>query len=144
MSNTIPGISRFPCEVLLAQHRIEDVFLEEINQYPNVEIRRNVEPTSIEIESDKAEFHDTHAIPVKLRGTTETQPDKVTTNVDSVSSQPSGKVQHRQTDGVRSYQETVRAKYVIGCDGAHSWTRKQLGFSMEGQQTEYVWGVLGA
>ena len=143
MSNTIPGISRFPCDVLLAQHRIEDVFLEEINKYPNVEIRRNVEPTSIEINSDKAEFHDTRAV-VILRGTIETHPDKVNTYVNSVSSQPSGKVRHRQTDGVRSNHETVRAKYVIGCDGAHSWTRKQLGFSMEGQQTEYVWGVLGA
>ncbi|KAL8910211.1 MAG: hypothetical protein Q9171_004484, partial [Xanthocarpia ochracea] len=142
MSNTIPGISRFPCGVLLAQQRIEDVFLEEINKHPNVEICRNVEPTSIEIESDKVEFHDTHAIAVNLRGTAETQPDKVTTNVDSVSSRPSGKVQHRQTDGVRSYQETIRAKYVIGCDGAHSWTRKQLGFSMEGEQTDAESGTI--
>ena len=28
--------------------------------------------------------------------------------------------------------ETVKAKYVIGCDGAHSWTRMQLGISMVG------------
>lgn len=27
---------------------------------------------------------------------------------------------------------TVKAKYVIGCDGAHSWTRAQLGISMIG------------
>lgn len=38
--------------------------------------------------------------------------------------------------------ETVRAKYMVGCDGAHSWTRKQLGFIMEGEQTDFVWGVL--
>lgn len=35
--------------------------------------------------------------------------------------------------------ETVRAKYVIGCDGAHSWVRRQLGFEMEGEQTDYIW-----
>jgi 2-polyprenyl-6-methoxyphenol hydroxylase-like FAD-dependent oxidoreductase len=37
--------------------------------------------------------------------------------------------------------ETIKAKYVIGCDGAHSWTRKQLGFELEGEPTDYIWGV---
>lgn len=35
--------------------------------------------------------------------------------------------------------ETVKAKYVLGSDGAHSWTRRQLGFTMEGEHTEYIW-----
>lgn len=38
--------------------------------------------------------------------------------------------------------ETVKAKYVIGCDGAHSWTRSQLGIKMNGEQTDFVWGVI--
>lgn len=38
--------------------------------------------------------------------------------------------------------ETIRAKYMIGCDGAHSWTRRQLEFTMEGEQTDLIWGVL--
>ena len=38
--------------------------------------------------------------------------------------------------------ETIKAKYLIGCDGAHSWTRRQLGFKMEGEQTDFVWGVI--
>lgn len=39
--------------------------------------------------------------------------------------------------------EIVRAKYVVGCDGAHSWTRRQIGFQLEGEPTDYIWGVLG-
>jgi 2-polyprenyl-6-methoxyphenol hydroxylase-like FAD-dependent oxidoreductase len=39
--------------------------------------------------------------------------------------------------------ETVRAKYLIGCDGAHSWVRKQLGFQMVGEVRDNIWGVLG-
>jgi phenol 2-monooxygenase (NADPH) len=31
--------------------------------------------------------------------------------------------------------EIVRAKFVIGADGAHSWVRKTLGIPMEGEQT---------
>lgn len=38
--------------------------------------------------------------------------------------------------------ETIKAKYLIGCDGAHSWTRTQLGLSLEGESTEHIWGVM--
>lgn len=37
--------------------------------------------------------------------------------------------------------DVVKAKYIIGCDGAHSWTRKQLGIQMEGAATDFVWYV---
>ncbi|KAG8742962.1 hypothetical protein FRC10_000584 [Ceratobasidium sp. 414] len=41
-------------------------------------------------------------------------------------------------------KETVRAEYVIGCDGAHSWTRAQLGIDMVGDTSDSVWGLLDA
>lgn len=31
--------------------------------------------------------------------------------------------------------ETIKAKYVIGCDGGHSWVRRTLGIEMVGEQT---------
>ena len=31
--------------------------------------------------------------------------------------------------------EIVHAKFVVGTDGAHSWVRKTLGISMDGEQT---------
>lgn len=37
--------------------------------------------------------------------------------------------------------EIVQAKYVLGCDGAHSWVRSQIGIKMEGSSTESVWYV---
>ena len=39
--------------------------------------------------------------------------------------------------------QVIHCKYVLGCDGAHSWVRKHLDISMEGDQTDHVWGVLG-
>jgi len=30
---------------------------------------------------------------------------------------------------------------MIGCDDAHSWTRRQLGHKLEGEQTDYIWYV---
>ncbi|KAF5977247.1 putative phenol 2-monooxygenase [Fusarium bulbicola] len=38
--------------------------------------------------------------------------------------------------------EVVKAKYMLGADGAHSWVRKELGFKLEGESTDYIWGVL--
>ncbi|KAK1778754.1 FAD binding domain-containing protein [Copromyces sp. CBS 386.78] len=42
-------------------------------------------------------------------------------------------------DGVST---TYRAKYALGCDGAHSVVRKSLGFKMVGDSTDAVWGVM--
>ncbi|RAH75499.1 putative FAD monooxygenase [Aspergillus aculeatinus CBS 121060] len=37
----------------------------------------------------------------------------------------------------------VRTRYLIGCDGAHSWVRKQLGLSLKGKTASNGdWGVL--
>lgn len=44
-------------------------------------------------------------------------------------------------DGVA---RTYLAKYVLGCDGAHSVVRKSLGFRMVGDSTDAVWGVMDA
>lgn len=147
ISNTIPGISRFSQGVLLAQHRIEKVFLESLAKYSSVEIQRNVEPKSITYNPSGAE--DPGAYPVTVRiaqvGTeTWSSPAAKPTNNGSV--KISGQSKKRKLDCIHeelATEETITAKYVISCDGAHSWTRSQLGFQMEGEQSEYIWGVLG-
>jgi phenol 2-monooxygenase len=37
--------------------------------------------------------------------------------------------------------EIVKAKYLIGCHGAHSWTPKQLNIPLEGSGTDLIWSV---
>ncbi|KAF9887242.1 hypothetical protein FE257_010370 [Aspergillus nanangensis] len=36
----------------------------------------------------------------------------------------------------------IRAKYIIGADGASSWTRKQCRLAVESERTQAVWGVI--
>ncbi|KAG4411042.1 hypothetical protein IFR04_015817 [Cadophora malorum] len=38
--------------------------------------------------------------------------------------------------------EIMEAKYVLGCDGAHSEVRRSLGFKMVGDSTDTIWGVM--
>ncbi|MEV5542135.1 FAD-binding monooxygenase [Saccharopolyspora shandongensis] len=39
-------------------------------------------------------------------------------------------------------QRTVRAKYVIGCDGARSKVRESIGRELVGDQANHAWGVM--
>ncbi|RFU31377.1 hypothetical protein B7463_g4966, partial [Scytalidium lignicola] len=39
-------------------------------------------------------------------------------------------------------KKLFKAKYVLGCDGAHSVVRKSIGFKMIGDSTDAVWGVM--
>jgi 2-polyprenyl-6-methoxyphenol hydroxylase-like FAD-dependent oxidoreductase len=39
-------------------------------------------------------------------------------------------------------EETVKARFVAGCDGAHSAVRKSLGLALEGDSANQAWGVM--
>lgn len=147
MSNTIPGISRFSQGVLLAQHRIEGVILESLAKYSNIEIHRNVEPKSITYNPRGAEKPGAYPITVKITQVeTETSSNPVIKPTNNGVVEINGQSKKRKLNSIHeepAMEEAVMAKYVISCDGAHSWTRSQLGFQMEGEQSEYIWGVLG-
>lgn len=49
----------------------------------------------------------------------------------------------RRTAGPEEGTErTVRAKYVYGCDGAHSRVRRSIGCTMQGDKALHAWGVM--
>lgn len=52
-------------------------------------------------------------------------------------------VRVRHVAGERAGEErTVRAKYVVGCDGARSGVRKAIGRKLEGDVANHAWGVM--
>ena len=38
-------------------------------------------------------------------------------------------------------QTVVRARYVVGCDGAKSWTRKEMGIDVRREESDSTWGL---
>lgn len=40
--------------------------------------------------------------------------------------------------GEEKVQHRVQSHYVVGCDGAHSWTRSQIGVEMSGDDTGII------
>ena len=50
-------------------------------------------------------------------------------------------VMQRHPDGTEAEQR-IRARLIIGCDGAHSSVRKSQGLSLDGDATNKAWGVM--
>lgn len=100
---------------------IEDIIKRHIKSVAPIEVEYEMVPTSLSINESDVSDPDRHPCVVTLR--------RKSTRIggNCVSSES---------------EETVRAKYVIGADGGKSWTRKQLGFTMEGNRTQSFWGVI--
>lgn len=150
--DTVKGISRFQ-QCVLHQGRIESFFLDKISSSSQgkAEVERGILPLSIDIDEKLAasDSEDVYPVTVVLKNLDEeeAQPDQYGGKIAN------GLFRQFQGDQDKYYSsegnsaantEILRAKYVVGCDGAHSWVRKQLGIEMEGESTDYVWGVLDA
>ncbi|KAK3937423.1 FAD binding domain-containing protein [Diplogelasinospora grovesii] len=110
-------------ETMLQQSRVEHHMLQNILPHNNITIKRSTVPVSVTINEDAStSYQDVWPVEVKLARVNEDETAAPTTN---------GNV-----------DELVRAKYIVGCDGAHSWLRKQLNVALEGDLTDSVFGVM--
>jgi phenol 2-monooxygenase (NADPH) len=48
----------------------------------------------------------------------------------------------RQDEGHQGEVETIRARYVVGCDGARSGVRQSIGLALKGDSANHAWGVM--
>ncbi|KAI9062575.1 hypothetical protein FKP32DRAFT_1573679 [Trametes sanguinea] len=110
---TAPTTARYPFTCTLHQGAIETIFHDDMKT-EGLGIDRPTIPVSIEVSEDQAELEDPHAYPVKVV------------------------VQHLD----RNDTEVIRAKFVLGSDGAHSWVRKAMNIEMEGDMSDFIWGVV--
>ncbi|WP_027530848.1 FAD-binding monooxygenase [Bradyrhizobium sp. WSM3983] len=107
------GLSEFP-HVILNQARIHDGFLDVMRKSP-----AKLEPyygrRLLDLQVDAAAGPVDHAVTVQLE------------RVDAANA---GKV------------ETIKARYVVGCDGARSTVRKSIGRELHGDSANHAWGVM--
>ncbi|GFF94051.1 phenol 2-monooxygenase [Aspergillus udagawae] len=137
-ANSKPGWSRFH-ESTLGQGQIEEYIMEYVRARKHVEVKRETIPTSFKIDHTTIDDHDAFPIRVNL----ENVPPDPNTPFDGVDA-PSSELSEAQSDdsGYAGMGTMVEAKYILGCDGAHSWLRKQLGLRLEGETYDDSWGVL--
>ncbi|KAI0642305.1 FAD binding domain-containing protein [Trametes meyenii] len=107
-----PTTARYPFTCTLHQGAIEAIFHDDMKTQGLV-IDRPTIPVSLEVSQDEGQLKDPQAYPVKV----------VVQHLD------------RTTDDT----EVIHAKFATG---AHSWVRKTLGINMEGDMTDFIWGVI--
>lgn len=114
----------------MGQSRIETILLEQVLVSSHVEVRRNTVPTSLDIDESFIQSHDQNSYPIRV-GLMPFAGAEASKTMDSDTS-------------VQNALEVIETKYLLGCDGAHSWVRKQLGLKLEGASRDVSWGVLDA
>jgi phenol 2-monooxygenase len=153
--DTIPGISRFQ-QVVLHQGRIERFFLDSIAGCSDIKIERGTMPTELALDLSKVDDKDAHPITVTLKHVSEEDatPKQMSTSANGIAIQDGlfrsnlasddthDLIKAAELNAKADTEEIVHAKYMLGADGAHSWVRNQLGFHLEGDSTDYIWGVL--
>ncbi|OGM48511.1 FAD monooxygenase [Aspergillus bombycis] len=138
-ANSKPGWSRFH-ESTLGQSKVEEYLMEYVRGRGCVDVKRETAPTSLEIDDGVIDDHSTFPIRMHLENVAfrpKSHFDGIKTPGSDTSSEP-----HSDDSGYVGMDTVVEAKYLVGCDGAHSWVRKQLGLRLEGESSNDSWGVL--
>jgi len=111
------GLSEFP-HVVLNQARVHDFYLDVMRNSPNrLEPDYSRRTLDVEIDGNAASGREASVYPVTVRV-------------------------ERTDPAHRGQVEMVRARYVVGCDGARSVVRKCIGRELRGDSANQAWGVM--
>ncbi|KAF8145967.1 FAD binding domain protein [Mycena galopus ATCC 62051] len=139
--DTAPNTSRFR-HVVLNQGRIED-FLIDCMKADGLTVERSMAPVTLEYSDSSTE---SHPVTVKVQHLIPKEGLEASSDISSglYRSNILSDEEFHRSEARGGKIESIKAKYVVGCDGARSWTRNQLGFSLEGDSANIYWGVMDA
>ena len=111
------GLSEFP-HVVLNQARVHDFYLNTMrNSASRLEPDYSRRLVDLEIDTSGSSNGGAPSHPVKVR-------------LERVDPEHEGQI------------ETIRARYVVGCDGARSNVRRSIGRALHGDSANHAWGVM--
>ncbi|KAL7908456.1 FAD binding domain-containing protein [Trichoderma velutinum] len=156
--NNMKGLSRFDCTGTIHQGVIENFLIRAIRastsipSHPEVKIEGNTAPSSLRIDKTLVDDQDAYPVMVTLKHFDEVSEVDVKSrgNISeslyktSLGDDDPQSAYLQNANAQPGMEELVRAKYLVGCDGAHSWVRKALGqeFGLRGETTDAIWGAL--
>jgi phenol 2-monooxygenase len=137
--------------MLLNQGRIERFLLDSIQQHSDLRVERGVIAESFEYDDEMEKDSNGYPITVKLRTLSDEEANSPGLRVNETNNAATSGVSRgsllsddwneliANSKVKQKKTEIVKAKYLIGCDGAHSWTRKQVNIPLEGSTTDHIW-----
>ncbi|KAJ7060518.1 FAD binding domain-containing protein [Mycena amicta] len=137
--DTEPNTSRFRHGVL-NQGRIEDFLIDCMGEH-GLKVERSIAAQGFAFNDDPSA---THPVEVTVAHLVPTPAEEGASGLYRSNILPDEAVYTAMAKREVARTETIKAKYVVGCDGARSWTRKQLGYKLEGDSANIFWGVMDA
>ncbi|HSJ39970.1 MAG TPA: FAD-dependent monooxygenase, partial [Xanthobacteraceae bacterium] len=107
------GLSEFP-HVVLNQARVHDFFLDVMRRSP-ARLEPHYARRLLDVRIEPGARFEDHAVTATLE---------------------------RLEPSHEKQIETVKARYLVGCDGAHSTVRKAIGRELRGDSANHAWGVM--
>ena len=107
------GLSEFP-HVVLNQARVHDFFLDVMRRSP-ARLEPHYARRLLDVRIEPGARFEDHAVTATLE---------------------------RLEPSHEKQVETVKARYLVGCDGAHSTVRKAIGRELRGDLANHAWGVM--
>jgi phenol 2-monooxygenase (NADPH) len=120
---------------------VEHHLLQNLTLSKNIQVDWEMRPTSLKIDESQIQARDAYPVTVALTKCVDEEGDCPMKNVRRTPKLSESVDLIFQDSTQTLHVEEVRAKYVVGCDGAHSWTRTQLGVTLEGDLTDSVFGL---
>jgi 2-polyprenyl-6-methoxyphenol hydroxylase-like FAD-dependent oxidoreductase len=124
IQDTEDGLSEFP-HVILNQARVHDFYLDVMRNSP-----RRLEPDYSRRLVDLTITAQVSSLDGALDGSSGSSAYPVTLKLERLDAARAGKI------------ETVKARFVVGCDGARSRVRKSLKRAVHGDSANQAWGVM--
>jgi phenol 2-monooxygenase (NADPH) len=117
IQDTEDGLSEFP-HVILNQARVHDFYLDVMRKSP-ARLVPYYARRLLDLQTDPAASSDDGASPCQ-----------VTARLERLDPPCEGRI------------ETVKARFVVGCDGARSTVRTSIGRALRGDSANHAWGVM--
>ena len=117
VQDTEDGLSEFP-HVVLNQARVHDFYLDVMRKSP-ARLEPHYARRLLDLQIDPEATSGDKAYPYQ-----------VTARLERLDPAHEGQI------------ETIKARYVVGCDGARSTVRKSIGRALHGDSANHAWGVM--
>jgi phenol 2-monooxygenase (NADPH) len=117
VQDTEGGLSEFP-HVVLNQARVHDFFLDVMRKSP-ARLEPHYARRLLDLRIDPEATASDNAYPYR-----------VTAGLERLDPAHEGQI------------ETIKARYVVGCDGARSTVRRCIGRALRGDSANHIWGVM--
>ncbi|KAL9037979.1 MAG: hypothetical protein Q9214_005467 [Letrouitia sp. 1 TL-2023] len=123
-----PSIEQGAVVILQCEDKVEQYLEDNLARQGAIKLERGKVPVALVV--DRSSIDDSTSYPLQL-----SLKDTSSEATNGTKSLNNGCIARTEEE------EIVHAKYCVGCDGANSWTRNEMGIGVHLEGTDSIWGL---